>query len=279
MKPVKNVNNKSNKLHKDPDTRFTKESLKKDWAFAGFKHPRDVFKPEYRHVFGLLVLVVSSVLFFVSERVGEDNVHIVHCEWDDLIPFNEYFILAYVIWFPFWVAMTLYTMCFEVPTFKRLIKFFALTYGISAVIFFVWPSGHDMWPETFPRENFCTWLVQRIYAADRPRSILPSEHVIGAYAVVLAGADSKRFSGGLSMTLLNFIALMITVSICFVKQHSLIDAVVAVPVIALGYFVCFYPERRRRKKLEKVEKSSGIKNEIESEIEPEIEPEVIVEKN
>lgn len=245
---------KSNKWQKDPDKRFTKESLKKDWAFAGFKQPKDVFKPEYRHVFGLMVLVVNILLFFISERVLGDNVHIVHCEWDDLIPFNEYFILAYVIWYPFWIFMSLYTMCFEVPTFKRLMKFFALTYGISAITFFVWPSGHELWPQEFPRDNFCTWLVQRIYDADLPRSIFPSEHVIGAFAVVFAGADSKRFSSGLSMTLLNFTALMITASICFVKQHSLLDAVAAFPVIALGYFVCFYPERRRRKKAKQAEK-------------------------
>ena len=248
----RNTKNKSNKKI-DPDKRFTKESLRKDWAFAGLKQPKDIFKPEYRHVFGLLVLVVSSILFFVSERVAGDNVHMIHCEWDDLVPFNEYFILPYVIWFPFWVFMTLYTMCFEVPTFKRLMKFFALTYGISAITFFVWPSGHELRPEVFPRENFCTWLVQWIYNADLPRSIFPSEHVIGAFAVVFAGADSKRFSGSLSMTLLNFTALMITASIAFVKQHSLIDAVAAFPVIALGYFVCFYPERRRLKKAGKAD--------------------------
>ena len=224
------------------------EELKQDWAFAGFQHPRDIFKPKYRHALLLLVVLVLIGLFFLSEKMALGRYHIVHCDLDDIIPFNEYFIIFYVIWYPFWICMLLYTMCFDVPTFKRMINFYILTYGIALTIYFIWPSGHELWPETFPRDNFCTWLTKRIYAADESASIFPSEHVIGAFAVVFAASDAKHISGRLVMTVLNFLAIMITVSIVFVKQHSALDILGAVPVIALGYFVCFYPAYRRRKK-------------------------------
>ncbi len=223
------------------------ETLKKDWVFAGFKRPKDVFKPEYKHALLLLVMLGYIGLFFLSEYVAKDSYHLVHCELDDRIPFNEFFIIPYMIWFPFWVLMLLYTMCFEVPTFKRMMKFFVITYTIAVLTFFIWPSGHDLRPTSFPRENICTDLVRFIYGADKARSIFPSEHVIGAFAVVFAAADSKRFSGRLSMLYHWFIAIMITLSVVYTKQHSVLDILGAAPVCLLGYMIAFYPESRRRR--------------------------------
>ena len=236
-----------------------KEELRKDWAFAGFQRPRDIFKPQYRHALLLLVMVVFIGLFFLSEKLALGRYHIVHCDLDDRIPFNEYFIVFYVIWFPYWVLMLLYTMCFEVPTFKRLMNYFILTYGIALTVFFVWPSGHDLRPDSFPRENFFTWIVKGIYSADESASIFPSEHVIGAFAVVFAAADSKRFSGVKMLSVIIFLAIGITVSIVFVKQHSVLDIAGAAPVVILGYFVCFYPAYRKRKKKQREEKGQGTK--------------------
>jgi len=229
------------------------EELKRDWAFAGFQRPRDIFKPQYRHALLLLVMLGFIGLFFLSEKLALGRYHIVHCDLDDIIPFNEYFIIFYIIWYPFWILMLLYTVCFEVPTFKRLMYYYMLTYGIALTIFFVWPSGHDLWPKSFPRDNVCTWLVKSIYAADEPASVFPSEHVIGAFAVFFAAADSKRFSGKLQITVIGFLAIMISVSIVFVKQHSALDILGAAPVVALGYYVCFYPEHHRRKQMKKHE--------------------------
>ena len=229
------------------------EELKKDWVFKGFKRPSDLFKPQYRHALLLIVMLVLIGLFFLSEEMARGRYHIVHCDLDDMIPFNEYFILFYVIWFPFWIFMLLYAMCFEVRTYYRLMNYFILTYGIALTIFFVWPTGINLAPDSFPRDNFCTWLTKVIYTADENVSVFPSEHVIGAFAVVFAAADSKRFSKLLPMLVITFIAIMITLSITFVKQHSAVDILGAAPIVALGYFVCFYPEHRRRKKRDKVQ--------------------------
>ena len=238
-----------------------KEELKKDWAFAGFRGPKDLKKPAYRHALLLGIMLILIGLFFLSELLAQDRYYVVHCPLDDLIPFNEYFILFYVTWFPFWIFMLLYTMCFEVPTYKRLIRFFVLTYGISLSIFLIFPTGVEMRPAAFPRNNFCTWLVQLIYNADKSVSVFPSEHVIGAFAVVFAAADTKRFSGAKSMAVITFIAIMISISITFVKQHSALDILGALPVIVLGYYVCFYPEQKRRKA---VARSSGKLSEMAS---------------
>ena len=56
------------------------ETLKKDWVFAGFKRPKDVFKPEYKHALLLLVMLGYIGLFFLSEYFARDNYHLVQCD-------------------------------------------------------------------------------------------------------------------------------------------------------------------------------------------------------
>ena len=225
-----------------------RDELIKDWVFYGMKSPKDIFRPQYRHALLSPLMLVYGVLFFVTEWLALERYHVVHCALDDLIPFNEYFIIFYVIWYPFWIGMLIYTMCFEVPTYKRLLGFFLICYSISLMIYIVYPTGIDMQPTEFENKNFFTWVTQIVYDADMNTSVCPSDHVIGAFAVVFAAADSKRFSGKKSMAVILFLAIMISISITFVKQHSALDILFAAPVIAVGYLICFNPERIRRKR-------------------------------
>ncbi|SEG09039.1 hypothetical protein SAMN04487934_107178 [Eubacterium ruminantium] len=225
-----------------------KEELKRDFLeyYEGFKL-KNITSPKYRHLFLILFWPFYLINFFTIERIASTDYHVIHCVLDDIIPFNEYFIIPYVIWYPFWISMLLYSVLFEVETFKKTMKYFILTYSISLTVYALWHSGHNMWPKTFPHDNFCTWLTQRIYAADYNTNICPSDHVIGAFAVVFAAADSKRLSNRLAMTVILTIAILITLSICFVKQHSALDILAAAPVVLLGYYVCFFRAKRKEK--------------------------------
>lgn len=103
-----------------------------------------------------------------------------------------------------------------------------------------------MWPDPMPRDNILTWLTQKIYDADHPTNICPSDHVIGAFAVVFGASQSKRLNKKIPMAIITFIALGITASICFVKQHSALDILGAAPVVMIGYFVCFYKKGEKK---------------------------------
>lgn len=220
------------------------EGLKKDWAYKDF-HFRDIRKPEYKHLFLLLFWPVYLFIFFLTERVTITGGYtMVHCALDDKIPFCEYFIIPYAIWYPFWIFMVLYTVGFEVPVFKRLMRYFMVTLTISLIIYIIWPTGQDMWPKQFPRDNFCVWLTKLIYSLDRPTDVCPSEHVSTAFGVVFAAAASKRFSGKVALTLCWLEAILVAVGVAFVKQHSVIDVVAAIPVILIGYFTSFHKWKR-----------------------------------
>lgn len=228
------------------------KGLYEDFLFKDFHSIKDLVKPKYRHVFWSLFFAVHTYIFFVAERRALTDFHEIHCKLDDIIPFNEYFILFYALWYPFWILFLLYACLFEVDVFKMTMKYFIVAFTLSNVIYFAYPSGHTMWPDPMPRHNFCTWLTERIYAADNPTCIFPSDHVVGAFAVVFGAWRSKRFSNKIAFPIILFIALGITISICFVKQHSCLDILGAMPVIAIGYFAGFFRKPGYRKKMKNI---------------------------
>ncbi|MBP3824991.1 MAG: hypothetical protein ILA11_04595, partial [Butyrivibrio sp.] len=63
---------------------------------------------EYRHLLLLLGWVGYLIMYVVTERfIPVSRCHVVHCLLDDLIPFNEYFIIFYVSWYIFMVLSLL----------------------------------------------------------------------------------------------------------------------------------------------------------------------------
>ena len=218
-------------------------NFREDWAYKDFSF-RKITEIRYRHLFLLLFWPFYLFSFFWSEQMAWDGgFTIVKCAFDEKIPFCEYMIIPYVIWYPFWVLMVLYTCGFDVPVFINLMKYLMLTLTISLFIYIIWPTGHDMWPKVFPRDNFFTWLTKLIYAADHPTNVCPSEHVSTAFGVVFAARESKRLSGRKWMIFFWGEAIMIAVSVAFIKQHSVIDVFAAIPIILIGYFWAFHRRR------------------------------------
>ena len=90
--------------------------------------------------------------------------------------------------------------------------------------------------------------MQRIYTADTNTNVLPSMHVIGCAALTLACFDSEP----LCRRHLQWVALPLGLLICastvLVKQHSILDVVVAIPVSAVLYFIVYHRAFRKKRK-------------------------------
>ena len=50
-----------------------------------------------------LYMVFYMMGFFIVESAGHRHYHVIHSVLDDMIPFNEYFVIPYMLWF-FFVA-------------------------------------------------------------------------------------------------------------------------------------------------------------------------------
>ena len=177
--------------------------LKDDWAYKDF-HFRDITDRKYRHLFLLLYWPVILTGYFIAQRVAlKTGYTVIHCALDDIIPFCEVFIIPY----------------------------------------FIWPTGQDMWPAQFPRDNVLTWLTGILYSLDINTNVCPSEHVQFIFGVTFAAQNSKRFSGKGWMIFFWTEALLIVVGVAFVKQHSVIDVAAAMPLILIGYYFSFYRKK------------------------------------
>lgn len=194
-----------------------------------------------------LYLLIFWPLFLLAFEFAESGFvareyHIIHCALDDLIPFCEYFIIPYLAWFLMVGGMAAYTALFEKNVFVRYMKFIIVTYSVATAVFFIYPSAQELRPLYFENPNFFTNMVLGIYSADTSTNICPSIHVIGAIAVLFAAFDSGRFSGRVSRIIFTLATLAVCASTVFLKQHSVLDVLAALPVCAVGAAL-FYRER------------------------------------
>ena len=51
-------------------------------------------------------LIFYLLAFFYMENRPEIEIHIIHARIDDFIPFCEYFIIPYFLWFPYCLLYT-----------------------------------------------------------------------------------------------------------------------------------------------------------------------------
>ena len=97
----------------------------------------------------------------------------------------------------------------------------------------------------FPRDNIFTQLLGLIYSVDTNTGVCPSLHV--AISIGIASAWLKEKS--VSKWWRGFIAVLagtICISVAFVKQHSVVDIIAAIPMCMLAERLV-YGKRRKHK--------------------------------
>lgn len=195
---------------------------------------------EYRHILLLLFWPIFLAVFTYAERGWKpDSFEKMYCWLDDLIPFNEFFVIPYMFWFFFIAGMLVFLFFYDVPTFKCMMKFIIITYGAALVVFFLFPNCQMLRPIAFERDNILTRFMAKFYVMDTNTNVCPSIHVIGSFACMFSGLRCKHFQKPGMKILFVAAALLISASTVFLKQHSIIDVVAALPVCACGYLLAF----------------------------------------
>lgn len=209
--------------------------------YSGFSLRR-LNEPRFAHAKLLIGWVAYFALYFITENlIPLESCHVVHGVLDDLIPFNEFFVLFYVGWYLLVAASLAYTFFYDVDNFKRLQVFLMITQGVAMLCYIVYPSVQDLRPETFPRQNVFTWMLGVIYAFDTPSGVCPSLHVAYSIGILSVALKDKKLAGWLKVALAFFV-LMVCLAVCFVKQHSFIDVFAALPVCLIAELCVFWKD-------------------------------------
>lgn len=177
---------------------------------------------------------------FVERFYKAGSYHVMHCALDDVIPFCEWFLIPYLFWFVYLIGTLVYTFFFDVPAFKKMMRFIICTYTITMVIYLLFPTCQELRPEVFPRDNVLTRFIGRFYSFDTNTNVCPSIHVLGSAAAMLGLLDCRRLQRPRFKLFAVIAALLICVSTVFMKQHSVLDVIAAAPLCLLGHYLCYY---------------------------------------
>lgn len=200
---------------------------------------------EFKHLRLLLFWPVFGLLFMFVERFYQaDCYYPMYCRLDDLIPFCEWFLIPYLFWFVYLVGMHLYTLLYDVDTFKRMMKYIILTYSAAIIIYLIFPTCQELRPIEFERDNILTRFIVGFYQFDTNTNVCPSIHVIGSLAVMEAALWSNTIKSKGWKTAFVIVAILICLSTVFMKQHSIIDLFAALPICLVAHFLCFCKQKR-----------------------------------
>lgn len=204
------------------------------------------FINKYKHAWVFLYIFIYMPWFLWLEKHVTTNYYVVQIEADKYIPFIEYFIVPYLMWFGFIVAAFLYFFFTDVPGFYRLAAFMFAGMTIFLIISTVFPNGQDLRPVVFERDNIFVDMVRTLYRTDTCTNVFPSLHVFNSLSVCIAVFESKKLRQHKAVCLgVYILAALIILATMFLKQHSIVDSLGASVMAAVLYQFVYAPLHRK----------------------------------
>ena len=199
------------------------------------------------HLWYQLYWVIYLVWFFWLDNTITQPKYIIHAPLDDLIPFNEWFVIPYCSWFLLLVAVTALLWWKDTASYDKLclMMFSGMTFCL--IVYMLLPNGLDLRPtvEEIGRSNPAMWVMQLLWKADASVNVCPSIHCQSTACMAIAISESKLAE---ERPVLRPIALVWAALIClstvFTKQHSVLDVAAALPLCAVGWLLTDRWERR-----------------------------------
>ena len=171
----------------------------------------------------LLYFIPYAIWFFTLEALAEPRVWI-YSPLDALIPFCEWFVIPYGLWFPYFLGALAFFLRRDRQLFLQLcfVMFGGMT--ICLLIYTLAPNAINLRQEIVGNNVLCN-LARMIRKLDTPTSVCPSIHVSSTVAVHWAIHNYKGF--GKKAPLIRAASLLLALAICastvFLKQHSVVD--------------------------------------------------------
>lgn len=206
---------------------------------------KELFRKCWHGLFALYIFIYLPWFFYV-EGLTDLNFTEIHCFLDDLIPFEEIFIIPYIFW-AFYVVAACVFLFFKEERGMFLRYAIALTGGMSIcmVIYMIFPNCVNLRPAALTDNTVLSAIVSRLYLIDTPTNVFPSIHVLNSIIVCVALEKNTTFKRFPVLRVLNVaLAVCICLSTVFLKQHSVLDGLGAVVLYLILYAVLYVPDWR-----------------------------------
>lgn len=110
---------------------------------------------------------------------------------------------------------------------------------IRSAGYLFFPTCQNLRPEAFVRNNLLTRFIELFYSFDTNTNVCPSLHVIGSVAAMFGLWDCKALQSVGWKIAATSIAVCISLSTVFMKQHSIMDVLAALPVCFFGWWIAY----------------------------------------
>ena len=169
---------------------------------------RSKLKP---HLWFQAYWVIYLIWFFWLDLTIKNPKYIIHSPIDDLIPFNEWFIFPYCSWFVLLAAVTAMLWWYDTESYDKLCLMM------------------------FSGMTLCLMIIrQRVWKADSSVNVCPSIHCQSSGCMALAFSQSKLAKHRPALKAVAWVwAGLICLSTVFTKQHSIIDVVCGLVLVAV----------------------------------------------
>ena len=182
-------------------------------------------------VVGMFLVLGGAYLFTNHIHPGDPGTRL-PIFIDSIIPFNRHWVWFYYLYF---VAIVFPIFLIKnKPELWRGLTAYAITAIVTLAFFTLWKT--EMIRPDVLGDDLSAKLLRTIYRHDKPYNCFPSQHVAFVWTAALISARLNRWAGAIVVIL----ALLISISTLFIKQHWFVDVPGGIVVAALAYFVAYY---------------------------------------
>lgn len=189
---------------------------------------------KYGHIWTVLYVLIYMPWFVWLEK-NVTTYTLLHVKFDDMIPFCEYFIIPYLLWFAYVPIVMMYVFFTSKKEFYKASAYLFIGMSICLFICTVWPNGQNL-RMNIVNDNICSDIVKILYTTDTNTNVFPSIHVFNSIGVFLILCKSERMKGhNIIKSIAGILSVFIILSTMFLKQHSVIDVIGGIVLGAVMY--------------------------------------------
>lgn len=194
----------------------------------------------WKHVWILSYFFIYLIWFFYLESRTDLHHFSIHCKLDNYIPFCEYFVIPYLLWFLYIALVVIYLFFTNVSDYYKCCAFLFIGMTICLIIYTFFPNQQNLRPVQLPRNNIFLDMVAILYGTDTSTNVCPSIHVFNSIGVHIAILKNEQLHKKKWIVVCSTIlAISICLATVFLKQHSVVDGICGVLLAILMYVLVY----------------------------------------
>lgn len=202
---------------------------------------------EHKEIYLFIFYFLFIVLFgLIQKYYNPVSSHLVTWPIDYYMPYNQYFMIAYAIWWPFVPSAFIFFYFRDIPSFKSLCFQVLIVCYLTLIIYIIYPSYLDLRQPIY-ETDICSKAILWLRSIDPPRNVFPSLHVSETVSICFVVYKSRdlllnRYVKGI----IYLIGILIIVSTIYIDQHSIADILFAIILSVIFYVICPNFEKKQK---------------------------------